>query len=201
MNSYKTRLGRLMLGCALLFFAAACSDGELRQCQDGLAAVERRLDQIQAENRTLSEENSRLQSDYETFHTFCESLRAEKEELARWSRELAGIYGPSVWYMGPYEKPLPRNRFQTATVEDLMSELNRLLRQDHLPVVILNRVADRTAYVTISDDAHLTQRMGSAGATAYLNAIVFTLSSLDSIRCVDFDFEEGDHAAPGRMCR
>jgi hypothetical protein len=193
-------LSRSML-YGFLFFVAACSDGEVRKLQDDLAAANRRLLQRQADNYDLSQENSRLQSKYHTVDAYCENLQVEKKELIEWSRELVRIYGPSVWYIGEYEKPLPWQRVPKATPKDLLRELNARLRQDHLPEVILKKIDHRTAYVQLSDDAYLTQRMGSSGAAAYLNAVTFTLCSLDSIQCVEFDFQEGDHASPGRICR
>lgn len=200
MKAFFVFLSRSML-CGFLFFAAACNNGEDRQLEDDLAAADRQLSQCRAENHTLSRENSRLHTNYEDLGAFCENLKVENRELTEWSRELVRIYGPSVWYIGQYEKPLPRERYPGATANDLVRELNSKLRQDHLPEVLLKKIDNHTAYVNVSDETHLTQRMGSAGAAAYLSAVTFTLCSLNSIECVEFDFQEGDHAAPGRFCR
>ncbi|MBI5896925.1 MAG: hypothetical protein HZB24_13295, partial [Desulfobacterales bacterium] len=43
--------------------------------------------------------------------------------------------------------------------------------------------------------------MGTTGATAYLQAVTYTLTSVPSIKSVAFDFEAGDHAMPGRYAR
>jgi hypothetical protein len=43
--------------------------------------------------------------------------------------------------------------------------------------------------------------MGTTGATAYIEAVTYTLTSLKNIHYVEFDFKEGDHAIPGRYSR
>jgi len=48
---------------------------------------------------------------------------------------------------------------------------------------------------------HLTQRMGSTGAEHFLATATFTLIEYDSIKFVNFIFEEGDHAKPGLYSR
>ena len=191
--------GRFMVGVVLLL-AAACGDGERGRLERDLVSAEGALERSRAENRELARQNSRLQSDYQDLETYCENLRVEKKELTEWSRSVVRLFGPGVWYIGPYEKPLPRKRIQNATVNDLLLALNRLLRRDQLPEVILTKIENQTAHVKVSDDTQLTQQMGSAGAEAYLNAVTFTLCSLDAIHCVQFDFQAGVHAAPGKKC-
>lgn len=43
----------------------------------------------------------------------------------------------------------------------------------------------------------LTQQMGSAGAESFMISTSFSLTELEGINNVSFDFEEGDHARPG----
>jgi hypothetical protein len=193
------QVGRFMVGLVLLF-AAACGDGERDRLERNLASKEAELAQSRAEVLELSAQNRMLQSDYRDLETYCENLRVEKKELTEWSRSVASRFGPGVWYIGPYEKPLPHKPIEKATAPDLVRELNRLLRRDHLPEVILINIENYTARVKVSDETQLTQQMGSAGAEAYLNAVTFTLCSLDAIQCVQFDFKAGDHAVPGKLC-
>jgi spore germination protein GerM len=79
--------------------------------------------------------------------------------------------------------------------------LNRMFKQSQLPQVILVQLNGDTAVVRISNEQQLTQQMGSTGATSYLQAVTYTLTSLPGIDYVEFDFQEGDHAAPGRYSR
>lgn len=79
------------------------------------------------------------------------------------------------------------------------------LNKDHAarkqPLLQLRGVERDTAVVTIDDPGLLTHRMGSTGAMCYLAGATFTLTSLQGVDSVWFDFPEGDHAAPGRYDR
>lgn len=54
-----------------------------------------------------------------------------------------------------------------------------------------------TVFVKIDSAEYLTSRMGSAGAREYLAVATFTLTEAAGAKYVCFEFEEGDHAAPG----
>lgn len=58
-----------------------------------------------------------------------------------------------------------------------------------------------TVYVKIPDATYLTQQMGSTGPTLFFAGVVYTLTGLSGINYVNFDFDEGDHAAPGTYNR
>lgn len=58
-----------------------------------------------------------------------------------------------------------------------------------------------TLFVKIEQPQVLTQQMGSTGARAYLTLATFTLTEQTGIKYVTFDFQEGDHAAPGTYSR
>ncbi|MEJ7693035.1 hypothetical protein [Daejeonella sp.] len=53
------------------------------------------------------------------------------------------------------------------------------------------------AYVSIADATYLTQRFGSEGARAYLAEATYSITELEGVAAVEFDFKEGDHARPG----
>ena len=59
------------------------------------------------------------------------------------------------------------------------------------------RTSHDTVYVSIPDSHVLTQQMGSTGALEFMVSTTFTFTELKGIQFVSFDFEEGDHAAPG----
>ncbi len=121
--------------------------------------------------------------------------------MARWARQLVERFGPSVWYFGPEEKPLPHRLMGNATPQSLTRALNDMFRASDLPEITLVKIENHTAFVHISGNEKLTQAMGSAGAAGYIQAVTFTLCSLAEITSVDIDFKEGDHAVPGLYSR
>lgn len=58
-----------------------------------------------------------------------------------------------------------------------------------------------TLSVKIDDSTYLTQQMGTTGADAYLSVATYTLTELDYVNNIYFDFAEGDHARPGIYSR
>lgn len=69
------------------------------------------------------------------------------------------------------------------------------------PKLKLIEVKGDVVLVEVINADYLTQRMGSAGATAFLAEATFTLTEFDSIKHIQFEFTEGDHAAPGLYSR
>jgi hypothetical protein len=132
-----------------------------------------------------------------------EELERQNTELEAWANQLADGYGPGVWYFNPdgSRYPLYHHAPADPSLEGITAELNQMLSEGVAPQVILDGVAGSTVKVGLSDDAALTQRMGSAGAQAYLQVVLYSLTSIPGIDCIDFDFIEGDHAQPGLYCR
>ena len=54
-----------------------------------------------------------------------------------------------------------------------------------------------TIYVHIPKSEMLTERIGSTGAQMYMASTTYSLTEIKGIKYVNFDFIEGDHAAPG----
>ncbi|KJS31722.1 MAG: hypothetical protein VR64_09210 [Desulfatitalea sp. BRH_c12] len=193
---------RLWLGLVLvLVIHAGCGDGKTKQLNAALEKSKATIQAISDENSQLKEQISRLQTEFNDLQNENSNLKISETELQQWSRQLAEQLGPAVWYPGPYERPLPRKIIERATAEKLVQSLNDLFRQAQLPEVILLKVLGDTAFVDISQDEQLTQQMGSTGATGYIQAVTYTLTSLPGIHYVDFQFKEGDHAVPGRYSR
>ena len=165
-----------------------------------LQSLQLERNDLLAQNDSLRESNRKLQDEMDLLKASFENLAVRKEELRRWNRALVKACGPSVWKLGVYEYPLPYKFFQKATLEQLLSELNALMRAEDLPEVALKGVKNGTAYVRIPQDTKLTHQMGTTGAGAYLNAVAYTFCSLKEIACVDFEFHPGDHATPGLLC-
>lgn len=65
----------------------------------------------------------------------------------------------------------------------------------------LKGISNDTVFLKIHNSEILTQQMGSAGADDYLSTATFTLTELEKVKYVNFDFEVGDHASPGTYSR
>jgi len=139
----------------------------------------------------------------ETLGYQVEELERRNAELETWTDQLAEGYGPGVWYFNPNGTayPLFHHNPTDPSLEGIAAELNQMLSEEVAPQIILDGVEGSTVQIRLSDDAALTQRLGSSGAQAYLQVVLYSLTSLPEIDCVDFDFLEGDHAQPGLYCR
>ncbi|TJZ53610.1 hypothetical protein FAZ15_16380 [Sphingobacterium olei] len=58
-----------------------------------------------------------------------------------------------------------------------------------------------TIYVKMDSSTYLTQEMGTTGANSFMAISTYTLTELNGIKFVNFDFKEGDHAIPGTYTR
>ncbi len=166
------------------------------------------IDELNSEVKTLTTENLQLKkkiSDHEeqlkTFKIQHKSLTIENNDLKEWTDQIVDKFGPSVWYFGDYERPLPYIKVETANPHTLIMKLNRFFKKSGDPEIRIINIKDEVASVILDDASHLTQRMGSTGARSYMNSVLYTLTSLKSITCVMFNFESGDHAYPGKYCR
>jgi hypothetical protein len=130
-----------------------------------------------------------------------EELDREKSDLESWAEDLVDGYGPGVWYFSTEERPLFHHTPESASLEGIVEELNELFIADQVPTIEVESQTGSTVAVSVSDDQQLTQGMGSSGAQSYLQVVLYSLASLPEIDCVDFRFQEGDHAQPGVICR
>jgi hypothetical protein len=73
--------------------------------------------------------------------------------------------------------------------------------QNELPTILLQKLAQRTAFIEVANDQYLTQSMGSSGAQAWLAGVTYTLTEHPNIRAVDFSFTPGEHAMFGVYTR
>ncbi len=83
-------------------------------------------------------------------------------------------------------------------VQSLIDDINAAWENIRLE---FRKLSGDTIYVAIPDSKYLTQQMGSAGAGGYIASVTFNLTELKNIRFVNYDFEEGDHLAPGTFSR
>ncbi len=131
----------------------------------------------------------------------CDGLQNRYERLERWASDLARGYGPGIWvYSDDHQWPLYGRKPRDATVRGIVDELNAAHRRAGGPLLVLEGVDGGVATLGVTDALKLTTEMGSSGANCYIQTAVYSLTSLPDIDCVHFDFEEGDHAAPGKYC-
>lgn len=54
-----------------------------------------------------------------------------------------------------------------------------------------------TIYVHIPNSEMLTENIGSTGAEMFMASTTYSLTELNGVHFVNFDFKEGEHASPG----
>ncbi len=86
----------------------------------------------------------------------------------------------------------------TLTAEKIIKDINTAWEDVKLE---FRKVSHDTLYVAIPESAVLTQQMGSSGAYSYISSATYSLTELKNIKFVNYDFQEGDHLAPGTMKR
>lgn len=168
-------------------------------CTDSKNSTE--LKEANAKITQLTLENEKLQRLNTELIQKQDALLINHQELVAWTQKLVDGYGPGIWYMDESTLPIFVKPVTSGSIKEIIDGLNHKLKQDRLPLITLTRTQDNIAYVRIDDAEVLTQQMGTHGATSYINAVTYSLASTDEIDCVMFDFEEGDHAAPGKYCR
>ena len=87
----------------------------------------------------------------------------------------------------------------TLTYENLINVINTSYK--NIPLIEFSRIANDTIFISIKNPEYLTQQMGSTGAFVFMIITTFTLTELQGITYVSFDFQEGDHASPGTYSR
>lgn len=79
-------------------------------------------------------------------------------------------------------------------IEDIVQIINTTWPEVQIEYI---KTSQDTIFIRIPNSSELTQQMGSTGAQQFLTAATYSLTELDDIKYVSFDFEEGDHAVPG----
>jgi len=94
-----------------------------------------------------------------------------------------------------------KEEIKNPTLNKIISRLNEINKSYEEPIINLLKRNKNNVYLTVSDSEQLTERMGSAGAKCYLGEVVYSITSIDGIDAVIFEFEKGSHAAPGKYSR
>ncbi len=197
-SDYMTNKAMLLIVVSLVMLGCQKSEinelkNDLVKLETSLIAADKRIEKLQSLNDNLKQQIEKAGSKYS-------NLYIQKKDTDEWIGAIVKRIGPCVWGIGPFEKPMPEEIIPKATPKDLIAKLNKLFQNTNSPEATLVDVKDHIAIIKIVQDKKLTQEMGTFGASAYINSIVYTLYSVDEINCVNLDFEEGDHAFPGTYC-
>jgi len=184
-----------------LILITGCDNGEQEELTAALTASGDKVIALKTENQELKKKNHDLSNRLLKTQAEYENAKIQQQQSEVWSRELVQIFGPCVWYYSPHDKPFPHERLREASPQQLMAKLNLLFKQSDSPEATLMAVEKGIAHVKIMNATQLTQSMGTEGAASYMNAVIYTLCSVDAVQCVDFDFAAGDHAFPGSYCQ
>ena len=147
--------------------------------------------------------NSSDQSDTEPVETDTITETETVVDSADIARSVTNI--PSLWKVevqtdNTREKlKKPDNDSVSAMApQALIDALNQSYPEIHLD---LKKISHDTMYIAIPESERLTQQLGSTGAYNYMAIAVYNLTELNNVRFVNFQFKEGDHAAPGTYNR
>lgn len=152
---------------------------------------------LEVENKDLLEFKRR----YDLLASTCDEWELRYSELKEWADDLVSGYGPGIWLPSRHGWPLYDRTPGQPTPRGVVEELNASFQKADNPLLTYKQTEEGVAYLGLENAIKLTTMMGSFGAHAYMQSVIFSLTSLEEIDCVDFDFEEGDHAAPGKFCR
>lgn len=136
-----------------------------------------------------------------TQHKEAEKGRTEAETKEAFPTETA----PALPYLTHFNTQT--EKFEIDSNPDFQGEadtavLIRSLKQRYPQIsLVIDHISEDTLYLQIPDALYLTQSMGSAGATTFLIESTFGFTTVPSIKVVNFEFEEGDHAVPGPYTR
>ena len=92
------------------------------------------------------------------------------------------------------KKRNPKFKSKYLNVDTLIKGLNELYPNIKLDKV---KISGDTLFTNILDSEYLGERMGTSGAAQYLADVIINLTSVDKIKYVKIDFDEGSHASPG----
>ncbi len=184
----------------LTLLLIGCQSNEVDKLKSDLQELETSLKGANTKIESLKSRNKNLKRELEKSNFKFENLKIKKAELDEWIVSLVKELGPCIWVVGQFEKPVPHEIVRNGTASDLINKLNNIFKSTNSPEADLLRIENETAYIKINEDKKLTRLMGTSGAASYINSIVYTLFSIKSIKCIDLDFEEGDHAFPVTYC-
>ena len=109
---------------------------------------------------------------------------------------------PAIWACNANADEVERMAEKPgAELAEIIVAFNALSGGKGTPQLVLESVDRDTAEISVANAEVLTRRMGTTGAECFLAGATFSLTSVPGIDYVWFEFEEGEHAAPGRYSR
>lgn len=204
-----------LLPLLIFTFFCACQNSELKEVKsqlneanDQIARLQEdnqrlntQLDKLTVENQQQLEKTAKLLDDLYDLKLRNENITRKNYELANWTGKLRDGYGTGIWQTDDSIFPIFKRSMKSATVSEIIKELNKIYQENGLPKVVLKRIDGTNVYLTVDDSDQLTQRMGTSGASSYMKEVFLSITSVEGIECVDLDFKEGDHALPTEYCK
>jgi hypothetical protein len=92
-------------------------------------------------------------------------------------------------------RPLSADSLSAPIIIQLFNEM-----YPEIPIAV-NKIAHDSIFIKIGNSKYLTQQMGSSGPEVYFAELTYNLTEVPGINYVDFNFKEGDHAAPATYSR
>ncbi len=178
-----------------------CTNSELERAKLEIEEAKATINNLHVENQKIRQDALKLKGDFKASKMKNERLSIRIKELNEWSKKLTDGYGTGIWITDESTYPVFIKSMKSANVNDIIKVLNQIYEKNRLPKVVFKKIDGRKAYVVVEDSEHLTQRMGTSGASSYLKEVSYSICSVKNIDCVNIDFEEGDHAFPGDYCR
>ena len=191
-----------IIGYVLFIFCMlGCTNSELEETTSQLADARRSIEQLQVQKEKSKEDVLKLTRELNDANMENHLLIQQLESLNIWSKKLIDGYGTGIWLTENTDLPVFVKSMKRADAVDIINELNQIYERNRMPKVIFQKIEGKKAYVLIENSEKLTQRMGSSGASSYLNEVSFSICSVKNIDCVHIAFTAGDHALPGDYCR
>lgn len=114
-------------------------------------------------------------------------------------RELLDGYPAGIWACDDEAKlVLFENTVSPPQLEEIIFQLN-----NNYPRVGASFVKqeDGNVFIKLKNSEELTEKMGISGARCYLKSAVYSITSVDNVTSVTFDFNTGSHASSGNYGR
>ena len=77
------------------------------------------------------------------------------------------------------------------------NEIINILNAGQDTKIIFDKISNDTIYIELTDAHFVSEQSGSTGAWWFMAETTFTLTEIENINFVNFEFEEGSHAKPG----
>ena len=177
----------------------AASQDKNRQLQDELAAAQDETEQLQ---ETLADAQAEIEDLRDGLVRPEPDLDAVRERL--WS--LFHDRSPAVWACDDTaSRVVPVKQMPSASPADLVEAINDRFRELNpmyeSPGLALEGIEGDAVVVSLARAEVVTEQMGSTGAQCYMAGVTFSLTSVEGVDHVRFEFKEGSHGAPGRYDR